>query len=122
VLFKNNELFGLVTGPSGKQLARSWDQCQQTLVTPSFPFGVLAGGMGNGQGLNPLVTGDDDLIVSVDETRLPGAADFRLLHCRHNRLMDDPTARTCILSFLQHGYFTTESERQPIANNRQTGQ
>ena len=78
--------------------------------------------MGNSNGLNPLVNGDDDLIVSVEETRLAGAADFRLLHCRHNRLMDDPTARACILSFLQHGYFTTEAERQPIAASKQAGQ
>ncbi|HZN32985.1 MAG TPA: lipase [Pirellulaceae bacterium] len=114
VLFRNNELFGLVTGPSGKQLARSWDECQKTLATPSFPFGILAGGSGNDRGLNPLVPGDDDLIVSVEETRLAGAADFRLLHCRHALLMDDPAARACVLAFLQHGYFTAEGERQPI--------
>jgi len=121
VMFKSNELFGLVTGPSGKQLARTWDQCQQALATPSFPFGVLAGGSGNSSGLNPLVLGDDDLIVSVEETRLSGAADFRLLHCRHNRLMNDPAARACALSFLQHGYFTSDSERQPIAVEKQAG-
>src|SRR5262245_2500556 len=115
VLFRDNELFGLVTGPSGKQLARTWDECQKTLATPSFPFGILAGGSGNGRGLNPLVPGDDDLVVSVEETRLAGAADFRLVHCRHSQLMDDPEARQCVLGFLQHGYFTAEGERQPIA-------
>ena len=115
VLFKNNELYGLVTGPSGKQLSRTWDDCQKTLATPGFPFAILAGGRGTDLGLNPLVDGDDDLIVAVEETRLPGAADFRLLNCRHSRLMDDPAARQYVHSFLEHGYFTAESERQPIA-------
>jgi pimeloyl-ACP methyl ester carboxylesterase len=115
VLFKHNELFGLVTGPSGKQLSRSWDECQKSLATPTFPFAILAGGRGTDLGLNPLVDGDDDLIVAVEETRLAGAADFRLLNCRHSRLMDDPAARLYVLSFLEHGYFTADSERQPIA-------
>jgi pimeloyl-ACP methyl ester carboxylesterase len=115
VLFKGNDLYGLVTGPSGKQLSRTWDECQKSLATPQFEFGILAGGSGNGHGLNPLVAGDDDLVVAVEETRLPGAADFRLLHCRHSNLMDDLTARKHVLSFLNHGYFTAEAERQPIA-------
>ena len=115
VLFKNNELFGLVTGPSGKQLARSWDECQKSLATPSFEFGILAGGSGDARGLNPLVAGDDDLIVAVEETRLCGAADFRLLPCRHTQLVRDPVAQRCVLSFLEHGYFTADTERQPIA-------
>ncbi len=115
IRFKDNDLYGLVTGPSGKQLSRTWDECQKSLATPSFPFGILAGGRGNGLGLNPLVEGDNDLIVAVEETRLAGAADFRLVHCRHSRLMDDPAARQYVLSFLEHGYFTAENERQPIA-------
>jgi hypothetical protein len=115
VLFKGNDLYGLVAGPSGKQLSRSWDECQKSLATPQFEFGILAGGSGNGRGLNPLVAGDDDLVVSVEETKLPGAVDFRLLRCRHSYLMDDATARQHVLSFLNHGYFTAEAERQPIA-------
>jgi hypothetical protein len=114
VLFKNNELFGLVTGPSGKQLALTWDDCQKTLATPSFEFGVLAGGSGDKRGLNPLVAGDDDLIVAVEETRLVGACDFRLLPCRHTQLVSDAAAQKCVLCFLEHGYFTTADERQPI--------
>jgi hypothetical protein len=113
-LFKQNELFSLVTGPSGKQLARDFSQTQKLLATPGFPFAILAGGRGDGRGANPLLEGDDDWIVSVEETRLAGARDFRLVNCLHGRMMDDPTVQQYVLAFLRHGCFTTEQERQPI--------
>ena len=113
-LFKNNELLGLVAGPSGKQLARDWPATQKLLATPTFPFGIVAGGRGDNQGANPLLKGDDDLIVTVEETRLSGACDFRLVNCLHGRLMDDPAVRQCTLHFLQHDCFTAENERQPV--------
>lgn len=112
--FKGSDLLGLVAGPSGKQLGRDWPETQKLLATPAFPFGVLAGGRGDDRGVNPLLKGDDDLIVSVDETRLAGACDFRLLHCWHGGLLHDPQARQCVHNFLEHGYFTSEAERQPI--------
>ncbi|HEX5103176.1 MAG TPA: hypothetical protein VFV87_05165, partial [Pirellulaceae bacterium] len=115
-LFKDNTLFGVVAGPSGKQLAATWPQASQRLAAPpAIEFGILAGGQGNSLGLNPLVPGDDDLLVSVAETRLPGARDFRLMHCRHGAMMSDADVRQCILCFVEHGYFTAEDERQPIA-------
>jgi hypothetical protein len=33
---------------------------------------VLAGGRGDPRGYNPLLSGDDDGVVAVDEMRLPG--------------------------------------------------
>jgi pimeloyl-ACP methyl ester carboxylesterase len=115
VRLKNNDLLALVFGPSAKQLAREWDQTQKLLATPAFPFAILAGATGTVATSNPLIKGDDDLIVAVEETRLPGACDFRRLGCWHGRMMDDPTVRQCVLTFLEHGYFTAENERQPIA-------
>jgi hypothetical protein len=114
-LFKNSELLGLFTGPSGKQLGREWNQTQKSLATPGFPFAILAGGRGDDRGVNPLLKGDDDLIVSVEETRLPGACDFRLINCLHGEIINNPDVRNCVLTFLEHGYFTADGERQPIA-------
>jgi hypothetical protein len=85
------------------------------LATPTFPFGILAGGKGNERGVNPLLKGDDDLIVTVAETRLAGACDFRLVPCWHGDLVRDEDVRRCARSFLEHGYFSSEAERQPIA-------
>lgn len=114
-LFRDNQFVAKVVGPSAMQLARNWDGASKLLATPSCEFGVVAGGCGDERGFNPLLDGDDDLVVSVEETRLVGAKDFRLVNCRHGRLMDDPQVREYVLSFLQQGYFTEEAERQPIA-------
>jgi hypothetical protein len=111
---RENELARFIAGPSAWQLARQWDDTQKLLATPPFEFGVLAGGCGDDCGLNPLLAGDDDLFVTVAETRLPGAADFRVVNCRHGRLVDDPAVMQQVLNFLQHGYLTSPDERQPI--------
>jgi pimeloyl-ACP methyl ester carboxylesterase len=113
-LLRDNEVARLIAGPSAWQLAREWDDASQHLATPPFPFAIVAGGTGTERGLNPLVEGDDDMIVAVDETRLAGAADFRLVPCRHGHLMNNEAVRQYVRSFLTTGAFTTEAERQPI--------
>lgn len=114
-LLHDNLLVAKLAGPSAMQLARDWKGASQLLATPSCEFGVVAGGCHDEHGFNPLLEGDDDLVVAVEETRLAGARDFRLVDCRHGRLMDDPRVREYVLSFLKHGYFTADAERQPIA-------
>src|SRR5207237_9980955 len=37
-LFKNNELLGLIYGPSAKQLAREWSVAEKLLATTPFAF------------------------------------------------------------------------------------
>lgn len=112
--FDNNKLFQMVYGLSGSQLSGAWDQVEQRLAIPPFPFGILAGGHGEGGANNPLLTGDDDFVVTVEETRLPGAADFLVVPALHTFFMDDATVRECTLRFLQHGYFISADSRQPI--------
>jgi hypothetical protein len=116
-LFNDNDLARFIAGPSAWQLARQWDESQKSLATPRFEFGILAGGCGDNRGLNPLLPGDDDLVVAVEETRLPGAADFRLVNCRHGRMMSDASIQQYVLHFLEHGCFTAADERQPISPN-----
>jgi len=113
-LLRDNPFVANLVGPSAMQLARDWQAASKLLATPACEFGVVAGGCGDERGFNPLIDGDDDLVVAVDETRLAGARDFRLVNCRHGRLMDDPQVRQYVLSFLKHGYFTADAERQSI--------
>lgn len=110
----NNKLFQLVYGLSGTQLSGVWDDIERRLAIPPFPFGIIAGGRGESGPNNPLLTGDDDFVVTVQETRLPGAADFLVVPLLHTFFMDDPTVRECTLRFLQHGHFLSEEKRQPI--------
>ena len=111
--FQNNILFNLAWGKSGKQLAKTWDQLEPHLATPDFDFGVLAGGA-DSKFTNPLVEGDDDLIVSVQETRLPGACDFRHVPAIHTLLPSDATVKELTLQFLCHGYFESADRCEPI--------
>ncbi len=111
---RNNDLFRLIAGTSGGQLAAGWDEVEQRLAIPPCPFGILAGGRGEGGLNNPLLAGDDDLVVTVEETRLEGAADFLVVPAWHSFLMDAPVVRKYTLQFLRHGHFVSPEARQPI--------
>jgi pimeloyl-ACP methyl ester carboxylesterase len=106
--------FHLVAGASASQLAREWDELEANLATPACEFGILAGGRGGERGYNPLLEGDNDLVVSVDSTRLAGAADFAVLPVVHTLMMDDRTVKEYTLRFLEHGYFISAEARRPI--------
>ncbi|MEX2027297.1 MAG: lipase [Pirellulaceae bacterium] len=71
--FKDNKVFDLVLGPAGKQLTAQWSDVEKRLAVPPFEFGIIAGSASNGRLKNPLLDGDDDLVVKVEETKLPGA-------------------------------------------------
>jgi len=72
---------------------------------PPLPFGVIAGSMRGGRGLNPLVRGDDDGIVRVEETRLDGAADFLVVPALHTFIMLQPSVHEATVRFLARGRF-----------------
>jgi pimeloyl-ACP methyl ester carboxylesterase len=113
--FKDNKLFGLVMGPSGKQLAMQWSDVEKRLAIPEFEFGIIAGSKTSGRLANPLLDGEDDLVVSVEETRLAGACDFLVVASSHGDLMDDPSVRRSVRRFLEEGCFLSADKRMPIA-------
>lgn len=112
--FIGNKVVAMVIGPSAKQLSRDWDTVSTRLAVPKCEFGIIAGGNGSEGGLNPLVAGDDDWVVSVAETRLPGACDFRTVNLLHGQLMNNPQVQGFVLKFLQSGCFESADLRQPI--------
>jgi len=114
VQLRNNPVFRVAFGTSGAQLAREWDDLAARLATPAGDFGVVAGSYAKGVAKNPLLEGGDDLVVSVEETRLAGASDFLVVPVAHTFIMNDPKVHQCTLRFLQQGYFNSEDERQPI--------
>jgi len=72
---------------------------------PNCPFGIIAGGTGGKYGYTWYLPGDDDTILSVTQTKLPGAKDFILLHHIHATIMlQDDTIRET-LYFIRHGQF-----------------
>jgi hypothetical protein len=119
--FGDNGLFRLVAGESAEQLGKEWEKLAEKLGTPPCEFGILAGGRGDGNGINLLLPGDDDGTVAVESTRLAGARDFAVLPVRHSKIVKDPTAMEYTLRFLQHGHFVSEEKREPIPDDDRAG-
>lgn len=112
--FADNILFKEIAGDAGQQLGRDWPELEKRLATPSFEFGIVAGGKGNGKGYNPILKGDNDGVISVETAKLAGAHDFIRLPLLHSFIMDNSQVQEYVLRFLQHGYFVSEQERHPL--------
>jgi hypothetical protein len=112
--FKENKLVAMIIGPSGKQLGGEWETVSTKIGVPKCEFGIIAGGSGTDAGAAPFIKGDDDFIVAVAETRLPGACDFRTVNLLHGQLMNDPQVQAYTLKFLENGCFESADARQPI--------
>jgi pimeloyl-ACP methyl ester carboxylesterase len=113
-LLADNALFKAVTGQPGQELGRLWPWEDAELATPRFEFGIIAGGRGARQGFNPLIPGDNDGLISVETTRLGGAADFLVVPALHAQLHNDPRVWALVLRFLRFGCFVDAQHRHPI--------
>lgn len=87
--------FHLFMGPSARELARGVE-----VPPPPIPFAIVAGSLRDGRGINPLLSGDDDGIVRVEETRLVGCAEHRVVPALHTTIMNHPEARAITVRFL----------------------
>ncbi len=119
-LLADNKLFKSLAGPTGTELGPQFAQLEKHLAVPACEFGIIAGarseahaeGKGDEHIRDP--HGDDDLIVAVPETKLPGASDFLVLTALHTFMMDEPKVQEATLSFLLHGYFESADRRHPL--------
>lgn len=112
---KLNVVFKPLYGPAGQQLGTNSEGFVAKLPIPTFEFAVIAGGRGNDAGFNPLIPGDDDGVVSVESTRLPGARDFLLVPTIHALLMRSADISAACVRFLKEGALRSDGDRQPIA-------
>ncbi len=92
-----------VAGPSLSQLAPA---SAADIPMPTIPFGIIAGGTGHARGLNPLLAGDNDMTVRVEETMLEGAEDFLMVrNALHTFLMIHPKVIRATIHYLRTGSF-----------------
>jgi pimeloyl-ACP methyl ester carboxylesterase len=114
--FADNRLVAMAAGKPLEQLApsRGWPELEKQLVTPEFEFGIIVGGRGDGQGYLDSIAGDDDMLLSVETSKLAGAADFIQTGGIHQFMARYKEVRAATLNFLLHGYFTSADGRQPI--------
>lgn len=98
---RGNPLFRFFAGPSGVELGGALED----LPPPPCEFGIVAGSRGAEGGWNPLLAGPDDGVVTVDETRLAGAADLLRVDATHTFLMKKEGVIAGVLAFLRTGRF-----------------
>lgn len=112
--YGDNPLIRLTHGTAGQQIGRYWPQLAPHLAIPQCEFGIIAGGRGANQGMLAVLDGDNDGLVTVASTRLPGASDFIVVPAAHVAQFYSEDIQRYTLSFLQHGYFVSEARRQAI--------
>jgi len=99
-ILKDWFLYEAVAGESGQELP---PEEVAKIPLPPCDFAIIAGGKGDGEGFNPLLKGDDDGTVLVENTKLPGAKGFLLVNSLHSWIMDNDEAISAAVSFLNGG-------------------
>ncbi|MCC5876949.1 MAG: alpha/beta hydrolase [Candidatus Sumerlaeia bacterium] len=107
-------VFPLVWGRCARQLRPGSDGlCDRAGLLPeSTELAIIAGGRGNPRGVNPFLEGDNDRVVRVVETWLPGMADFKLVRAAHGPLIFRRDVAGYCARFLQTGALRKEGERK----------
>ncbi len=94
-------LFGLIAGPGANQLGLRWQEVIDHLATPPCPFAIIAGDLSQTWLSNPLIEQPNDLLVTVNETKLDGAKQFYSVPIAHAMLMTDAHAQGITIQFLK---------------------
>ena len=109
------KLFGVVTGEGGKQLGPNWNELHPKLGLPPCPFAIVAGDLAPRMIRNPLIGPHSDLLVTVDEAKLEGAAELLVIPVPHSRLMTDARVLRFATDFI-----TAEPSANPPAERLST--
>lgn len=114
-IMHNSFAFQAIAGDTGTQLGVGWELLEPKLATPSFEFGIIAGGQPDESNYNNvLLKGPDDFTVSLEEAKLAGAHDLLVRPLRHGAMLNEEEVHQATLQFLQRGFFVSAQQRQPI--------
>ncbi len=95
----------LANGPVFRQLGKDWPEFEKVLALPPCEYGIIAGDIGIFNRVSCLLSGPNDLIVTVEETRLPTAKDILIVPRSHLGMLFSRSVCEACLSFLQSGRF-----------------
>ncbi|WP_120497926.1 hypothetical protein [Kiloniella sp. EL199] len=104
---KQMAFYQLIYGKSGQELVPDF---AQKIPTPTCKTAIIAGGRSDGEGYNPLLPGDDDGVVSVEEARLLGCDQVLVLPGLHSSLCDKDTVVAAALNYFRSGKLSTDND------------
>ncbi|MFO1062703.1 MAG: alpha/beta fold hydrolase [Pirellulales bacterium] len=93
-------------GPSFLQLGRDWPTFEQELAPPPCPYGIIAGRLSPLDRAHLLLDGPNDVLVTVEETKLPGASDFSEMNVGHAWMMNSRRVQRAVDCFFRTAQFT----------------
>lgn len=97
--------FDWLNGPAGAQLGKGDDSVPLALGVPEFEFAVIAGNRSIDPLSSAILDNPDDGKVSVEDTKLEGMGDFRLVEVSHAYIMQDDEVIGLVKRFLDTGSF-----------------
>jgi hypothetical protein len=99
------DTFRWVYGDKAIQQLKADSPFIKALGVPACEFGIIAGGRGDDDGINPVLDGDDDGAVALSSARLAGAKDFVQVKAEHTLLLIQDETTDNVVSFLKTGAF-----------------
>jgi len=102
-------LFKFANGPAGLQLGTSEKSLPRLLGPPTFEAGVITGNRAMNPLLSWMIPGTNDGKVSVENSKLKGMRDFRVVQASHTFIMNDTQAIKQTIHFLTEGEFISPS-------------
>ena len=106
--------FNALNGPAGSQLGKGEDSVPLQLGAPDFEFGVIAGDRSIDPITSAMLPNPDDGRVSVDDTKLDGMRDFRVVHASHAFMMRDRDVIEMTKNFLARGFFSSAADSEDV--------
>jgi len=94
-----------LNGPAGYQLGKGDESVPLQLPPPDFEFAVIAGDRTIDPITSAVLEDPDDGRVSVDDTRLEGMTDFRIVGASHAFMMQKSDVIRLVKRFLANGSF-----------------
>ena len=97
--------FHLLNGDAGEQLGTHPDSLPNTLGPVNFELGVIAGTHTFNPFLSLLIKGKNDGKVAVENTKVEGMKDFKVMPVTHTFMMKNKKVIEQVLYFLKNGIF-----------------
>jgi hypothetical protein len=104
-VLRNVPGFEWLNGPAGFQLGKGEESIPLSLPPPDFEFAVIAGNRTIDPVTSQVLDNPDDGKVSVEDTKLDGMRDFRVVGASHTFIMQKADVIQLVDNFLRYGSF-----------------